>query len=103
MFVNNGVTSTFVGTDGDGASDATEGNVISGNLQDGVFLRSGGTNTNLVSGNLIGTNAAGNAAVPNGAHGVDIQNPSAANIVGTNSDGTSDVAERNVISGNTGD
>src|SRR4029434_6133707 len=89
--------------DGDGTDDATEGNVISGNVQDGVLVRGGSSDRNHVSGNLIGTNAAGNAAVPNGANGVHILNGPNASIIGTNSDGRSDVAERNVISGNTGD
>jgi len=39
------------------------GNVISGNAGPGVYLKSG---SNVVLGNLIGTNAAGEAAIPNG-------------------------------------
>ena len=45
-----------------GGVAAGAGNVISGNLTDGVLLTSGGSNQSLL-GNLIGTNATGAAAV----------------------------------------
>ena len=49
----------------------------------------------MVRGNLIGTNAAGTAALPNGAYGVIINGAASSNVVG----GTT-AAERNVLSGN---
>ena len=45
------------------------GNVISGSLGAGVYIGATGTN---VQGNLIGTNAAGTAGIPNLGHGIDI-------------------------------
>ena len=77
------------------------GNVISGNAQAGVqIFNPGGTNiaadSNQVLGNLIGTNAAGDAGLHNGSDGVQIQNGSNNSIGGTSS------ADRNVISGNAG-
>lgn len=93
-----GQTGSFVGTDGDGVGDATEGNVISGNQINGVYvIDSVGTR---VAGNMIGTNFAADAAVPNGFHGVSFGG-SADTIVGTDGDGRSDALERNIISGNT--
>ena len=53
----------------------------------------GGTQRNVVEGNSIGTNAAGNARLGNGWYGVEISQPN--NLVG----GTS-AAARNVISAN---
>jgi hypothetical protein len=75
-----------------GGSSAAFRNVISGNLQDGVLVTSGG-NLTTIRGNLIGTNAAGTAAVGNGQSGITLTAPN--NTVGGTTAG-----ERNVISGN---
>jgi parallel beta-helix repeat protein len=64
-------------------------NVISGNGANGVSITLGSGNT--VRGNLIGTNAAGSAAIPNTANGVDVDGAANTMIGGT---------ARNVISGN---
>jgi hypothetical protein len=76
-----------------GGTTPGAGNLISGNLSDGVYIAGGGGNR--AEGNQIGTNAAGTSAIPNGGNGVFILF-SANNTVG----GTT--AARNVISGNTG-
>ena len=72
------------------------GNVISGNTGDGVELTGTGTASNVVLGNLIGTNAAGTSAIANGQDGVEIDTGASGNIIG----GTTALA-RNIISGNT--
>ena len=51
-----------------GGSQPSQRNVVSGNEQDGILLWGG--EAVVVSGNFVGTNAAGNAAVPNGEHGI---------------------------------
>src|SRR5206468_2640883 len=61
-------------------------NVISGNVRDGMRI-SGFSNLISVSSNRIGTNAAGDRAVPNGANGIE---------------GSAMVGPANVISGNRG-
>lgn len=48
-------------------------NLISGNWFDGVYISSLNTTNNLVDSNQIGTNLAGNGAIPNGGTGVRIQ------------------------------
>ncbi|RJF96743.1 DUF4347 domain-containing protein [Noviherbaspirillum cavernae] len=73
---------------------AGEGNLISGNANDGIRIN--GVNGVKVQGNFIGTNAAGTASVANGGNGVDITGGASANVIG----GTT-AAERNIISGNT--
>jgi len=65
-------------------------NVISGNDQ-GLFVISAGT---IISGNYIGTNAAGDAAVPNATYGIMLESAYNAMIGGP------DAGSRNVISGN---
>ncbi len=75
-----------------GGLSAGDGNLISGNTNDGVSIV--GQGANQVIGNRIGTNIAGTAAIPNGFSGV-VLNSSVINIIG----GTS-AAARNLIAGN---
>jgi titin len=82
-----------------GGITAPARNIISGNSLDGVVLSDSGTTGNLVEGNYIGTNAAGNGPLPNnGAAGLEIENGASDNTVGGTTAGT-----RNVISGNHGE
>jgi hypothetical protein len=76
-----------------GGIGAGLGNVISGNVGDGVLISSSGGGSNAVLGNLIGTNAGGTSAIPNGLAGVEVQ--TANNTIGASGGG-------NTISGNTG-
>jgi len=73
-----------------------QGNVISGNNQDGVKIV--GSDLQTVQGNLIGTNAGGNVDLGNALNGVSFVNVSAS-IIGGFLGGT-DGGRRNVISGN---
>ncbi len=77
-----------------GGNSAASRNVISGNNGAGVTITTSSTDT-VVTGNYIGTNAAGTAAIPNVGDGVFIEQ-SAGTIVGGASP-----AEGNLISGNT--
>jgi hypothetical protein len=81
-----------------GGDAPEERNVISGNHLEGVSIGTGHTMHNMVSGNYIGTNAAGTAALPNGNSGVILTNGAQENLIG----GTTE-AERNLVSGNGGD
>ncbi len=75
-----------------GGPTSASRNVISGNLNQGVFLGDNGTKSNQVISNYIGINAAGTAAIPNSFSGVEIFNANA-NFIGA-------VGKGNVISGN---
>ena len=89
---NTGAPNNIIGGLAQGA-----GNVISGNISSGVQMVNGATG-NRVQGNLIGTNAAGTAAVPNGQNGF-----AAVFIRGNNNTvGGALPAARNIISGNGG-
>lgn len=94
--------SNVIGTDGDGVNDAAERNIISGNNNDGIEIVGTSTLNNVVAGNYIGTNAAGNSPLGNSGAGIRV-NGAQGTLIGTNGNGVSDTAERNVISGNTGD
>ena len=111
---SNGTTvqGNFIGTNASGAAavangndgiqikagaHSVTGNVLSGNGDDGIEIQSASSGSNVVQGNLIGTNAAGTAALPNGSDGVEIQGSSNNQIGGTTT------GERNVIAANTSD
>lgn len=80
-----------------GGDSASERNVISGNSGHGVHIEGGSTLSNTVSGNYIGTNAAGTSDLGNNDAGVLLDNSSGNTVGGTTS------GERNVISGNATD
>jgi titin len=83
-----GISGTIVGMPG-------AGNVISGNVQNGIQVN-GSTGT-VIQANLIGTNAAGTAAFANGADGIQIQYGSNNTIGGTSP------GQGNTIAYNAGD
>ena len=69
-------------------------NVIAGNSLVGVINNAGGSIT--ITGNYIGTNASGTAAIPNGQNGILLSD-----IANSTIGGTTDQA-RNLVSGNVG-
>jgi hypothetical protein len=85
-----------------GGTTAGAGNVISGNQTYGLRISNGSGSTgvgNLIQGNRVGTNAAGTAALPNGAGGgggILLEETQNTTIGGTTP------SARNIISGNTG-
>ena len=76
-----------------GGGAAGEGNLISGHPFSAVVIQNAGATGNTVRGNRIGTNAAGNVAVPN-TRGVLVLNANR-NVIGGSAPG-----EGNLISGN---
>lgn len=76
-----------------GGTGTGEGNLISGNNSVGVLIHLSASTNNRVEGNLIGTDAAGTGAIPNG-YGVYIAS-APANFIGSSATSTP-----NVISGN---
>ncbi len=65
----------------------------------GIHLTGTGATGDWIYGNFLGTDPTGTQAEPNNV-GVEIDGGAANNLIGTNGDGVSDAAERNVISGN---
>lgn len=97
----------IIGTDGDGITDGgLERNIIRNNGV-GIYIVGQYADSNVIAGNNIGTNAAGTLARPNGAgilitsgQGITLGVGPTLTRIGTNSDGVSDLNERNLISGN---
>lgn len=79
-----------------GGTLAGAGNVISGNVGNGILFRGSNVVGNTVQGNFIGTDATGLNALPNSIAGLTIDTGSTSNLIG----GTV-VGARNVISGQT--
>jgi hypothetical protein len=78
-----------------GATESGFGNVISGNLDDGISISTTGTTGNNLFGNKIGTTAAGTGLLANGANGVHISSGASGNNIGGTEPGAG-----NLISGN---
>ena len=76
-----------------GGTDAGAGNLLSGNTGQGVYINGLNANTNVVIGNLIGTDVSGTSALGNGEYGVFIGGGSG-NVIGGTTPGAG-----NVISG----
>ncbi|MFV9503269.1 MAG: PxKF domain-containing protein [Oscillochloridaceae bacterium umkhey_bin13] len=85
--INGGATNNTIGGTTAGAR-----NIISGNTSYGIEISSSGGNT--ISGNYIGSNAAGTAAVANGAYGIQFL------FAPSNTLGGTVPAAGNLISGN---
>jgi CSLREA domain-containing protein len=79
-----------------GGTNQGAGNVISGHLTQGLGVSISDSNNNLVQGNYIGTNADGNAALPN-MNGIQVVGGASNNTIGGTVSGAG-----NVISSNSG-
>ncbi len=80
-----------------GGATAGAGNVISGNQSSGIVIDHSDANT--VAGNFIGTNTAGTSALANGADGVLITDSSTGNTIGGTTAGAGDVISGNAANG----
>jgi len=87
-----------IGTNFNDTRDDEKWNLISGNALDGIFIHD--SNQNEVINNRIGTTWDGLAAIPNGRHGVNLQNDSNDNYIGMLPMGDMNLWEGNLISGN---
>ena len=93
-------SNTIGGQNPVGAFNTAAWNVISGNSVNGILVTDSGTTGTVISGNFIGTDATGTAALPNGGNGITIAAGTSGTTVGAE---TSGIANLNVISGNLGD
>ena len=75
-------------------NDLIQNNIISANT-DGVEITGGGTNSNVLQGNHIGTSAASNVALANSNSGIAVKAGAAKTLIGGDKAG-----EGNIVSGN---
>ena len=90
IFIHDGAQWNRIGGD-----TSEERNVISGNTGQGVHIRGAGTDLIVISGNYIGLDVDGTAALLNGSEGVEIELGAASTTVGGTTSG-----EGNVIAAN---
>ena len=81
----------------DGDSNNVQGNLVSGNVGNGIQVSGRGSVSNQIVGNFVGVNAAGTAPLSNGGDGIRVGGGASNNTIGGELPG-----ERNVISGNAG-
>jgi hypothetical protein len=86
---NWGVSAESASNNQIGGTNSGEGNLISGNLANGVVISQSTAATNIIQGNIIGLNAAGTLVLSNSSSGILISGASD-NIIGP----------KNIISGN---
>jgi titin len=98
VLIGAGANHNLVGSDVDGISDTLERNLISGNVGSGMRIQGSGSDYNQVTGNYIGTNVSGNAALPNNI-GVSIDEQAYQTHIGP----SLNPDFGNLISGNTND
>lgn len=96
-----GSDGVIIGTNSDGDNDSNEGNLISGNGQDGIL---GWTVSNsIISGNFIGSDRFGvGTTLGNGRNGILLTVNSNFNRIGTDGDGVNDTEELNGVILNVG-
>ena len=81
----------------DGSFASMTGNLLSGNLGNGIDVNSSQSTNNLIEGNRIGTNLGGAGAIPNSLQGVLVESGASNNTVGAAS---LDGSAANLVSGN---
>ena len=74
-----------------------EGNLVSGNDRHGINIEASGASGNLVVGNSVGTNAAGDAALGNGRDGINISADN--NTIGGMAEGAGNLISANAQNG----
>ena len=82
-----------------GGSQAGEGNIISGNDQNGVFIFDAQASGNVIQGNTIGTDVSGTIVLGNAFSGVKIRDNASGNIIGGIGTGESNVIAFNNTGG----
>ena len=89
----------FTGASSNSIGAVGQGNTISGNGNYGIAISGTGTNSQSVQGNVIGMNAAVNAAIPNAYSGIILFGGAQNNLIGSSITGAGNVIAFNVFAG----
>ncbi len=100
--LGDGVTKTRIGTNGDGQDDATEGNIIAGNVEFGISLWGSSIFDTTIAGNSIGVVPESSQVFGNGNGGIRVVGAKRTRIGTDGSNDAFNQNEANVISGNGG-
>ncbi len=94
----NGVAGVLLsaGSDTIGGDATGQGNVISGNTRQGIYVSFTSAGLNAILGNAIGTDRTGRTALANGGDGIEVEGAPGDTIGGTSA------GARNLLSGNLG-
>src|SRR5262249_23772942 len=99
-----GASSNLIGSNGDGLNDVGERNVLAGGQANVISIYNANTNTNVISGNYIGTDTSGTVGLGAASAGIGFGNTGSGgptgNRIGTNGTDADVAGERNVIAGN---
>jgi hypothetical protein len=101
--IDGGASINLVRTGGDGASDTSERNLLSGNTLAGVWMNGQGTDDNAVADNFIGATVTGDTALPNGKNAYSDMfgyHPATRGGVVIAGSASGNLVNANVISGN---
>src|SRR5262249_49841689 len=82
-----------------GAGNVISGNGAQGSMHSGILLADVGTAHNIIAGNLIGTNAAGMAAIPNAWMGIAVVGGTSDTTIGGTTPGARNIVGRNLACG----
>jgi len=89
----------FTGASSNTVGAIGQGNTISGNGNYGIAISGTGTNSQDVEGNVIGMNAAVNAAIPNAFSGIILFNGAQNNVIGSAITGAGNIIAFNSFAG----
>ncbi len=98
IVVSRGSDNNVIGLGRDGVTSSRVGNLVSGNLRNGVWLVE--SMNSKVAGNVIGLAADGLNALPNQHSGIWISQGAHDNVIGVESAGTLSRLDQNVVAGN---
>jgi len=100
IFIRDATGTNIIGFDDNATAPILSNmrNVSSSNGNDGIRIL--GSDSQMISGNFLGTDVTGTLPFGNTNYGMQIQGANSNLIIGTDSDSNFDILERNVISGN---
>ena len=99
IVITGGSQRNRVGTDGVGANNDRERNIIAGDSHGRIVVSDSNTNDNRISGNDIGLTPSGTSSFGFCIQGIIVSGGAKRTLIGTDGDGNGDLDERNILVG----